>query len=48
MFLLCLVILLFALFALLVYAGLFNDPDGKESNQEYWQALKEMREKEKK
>lgn len=35
-------------FVVLVNTGFFNDPDGKESNPEYWQALKEMREEEKK
>lgn len=34
------------LFVILVHLGFFNDPDGKESNPEYWETLKEMRAKE--
>lgn len=35
-----------ALFVVLVYSGVFNDPDGKENNPEYWQALQERADKE--
>ena len=38
---------IFVLFVVAVDLGLLNDPDGKESRQEYWEALKEMREREK-
>ena len=40
------VVIVLALFAVAVHAGVLNDPDGKESNPEYWEALKEMRERE--
>lgn len=37
-----------SIFAILVGLGFFDDPDGKESNPEYWKTLKMMRAREEK